>query len=169
MIHSVFVDGGVIKRNPSTYGGTWAYVFVDENDQEIGRRSGYVTPQEIGLPTITNNLTELLAAVNAMLHLPEDFAGTIHTDSFVTLCRITARNPKMNGIPDHLQDRMWVARKRLVNFGKHMVVQVDGHPTKDQLFKGKGKRGNPVSKFNVLCDDLCGMEARKFLKSLQPS
>jgi hypothetical protein len=47
--------------------------------------------------------------------------------------------------------------------GKVDYRHVDGHPTASQLKLGIGKRGNPVSKWNVMADELCNkasMEAQ---------
>ena len=163
MIASVFADGGVILKNPSVHGGTFAFVLVDENGQEISHASGTVTPSDIGLPTVSNNYSELLACVNAMLYVPQEWDGTIYTDSFVTMCRLTAKNPGMKGIPKDLRVRTWEARLRL---GAFKVTLLDGHPTKDQLFSGIGKRGNPVSRWNDFCDRLCKEQARKFMANI---
>lgn len=157
---SLYVDGGVVQKNPSTIGGTWACVFVDAAGNEISRVSGFVTPAEIGLEAVTNNYTELLAAVEGLSRVAWPWTGTIFTDSNVTRCRLTGKNPGMNGIPFSLCERLRVCRKGLDPI---VAVLLDGHPTKKQLEAGVGKRGSPVSKFNVLCDRLCGEEAARYL------
>lgn len=152
----VYVDGGVVRQNPSPIGGTWACVLVDVNGRELDRASGFVSRESLGMD-VTNNFTELLAAVEGLERLPDGWSGTLHTDSNVTRCRIIGRNPGMNGIPQALRDRLAACKKRL---GFIRVVLLDGHPTRDQLFRGSGKRGNPVSKWNVLCDELCTIAGR---------
>lgn len=151
-MNEVYCDGGVIGRNPSTIGGTWAYV-VPHTDGTCTVESGVVTPQEAGLPVITNNYTELFAVVKAMENLPEGWDGTIFTDSNVTVSRIVRRRkpPKFEGIPADLQLRLAEARKRIV----YDVVLIAGHPTKEELRLGKNHKGTPVSKWNVIADEAC--------------
>lgn len=166
-IVEVYCGGGVVKKNPSPIGGTWACVMVGPKNEssdgrgldnnELSRHSGFITPQQAGLPAISNNYTELLAAVEAMERLPDGWEGPLFTDSFVTVCRLTSVAPKMNGIPDDLQRRMWLSRDRL----KITACLLDGHPTKFHPKRGIGKRGNKVSRWNVLADFLCGEEAVK--------
>lgn len=152
-----YADGGVIGRNPSLDGGTWAWCIVHRDD-EVQCGSGIITPAEAGMEVITNNLTELLAIVRLMQHLDDGWDGVIHTDSWITVCRIRNKKPAFNGIPEWLQDELWRHRKRLA----YSVEHLDGHPTKEQLESGIGKRGNKCSKWNVLCDELCNEEAMKF-------
>lgn len=162
---AVYADGGVININPSPHGGTWACIFVDlatgpaPGGTIILTASGIVTPNDIGLPTVSNNLTELLACVEAMERLPDGWGGVIHTDSYVTLCRLANANPSFSGIPDHLRTRTWTARRRL---GRFSVALLDGHPTRAQLAAGIGKRGNKVSAWNVACDKECGRLAAEW-------
>lgn len=146
-IGEVYCDGGVIGCNPSELGGTWSFVVPG-----CPIVSGVVTPREAGLPKITNNYTELLAAVQALENMPAGWAGTIYTDSQITLFRIRNQKPKFNGIPQDLQQRVWAARKRL---GNYQVVLVGGHPTQNDLALGQDSRGLPVSKWNVECDKEC--------------
>jgi len=46
------------------------------------------------------------------------------------------------------------------------VVLLGGHPNKKELASWIRKDGLPVSKFNVLCDKLCGERAAEHLKAL---
>lgn len=156
---ALFADGGVIGRNPSKHGGTWAWCQVESDTVVRLKASGVVTPAEAWLDTITNNYTELMAAVRGMESLPEGWDGLIHTDSYVTLCRISLPKAKFNGIPKDFEERTWAARKRL---GKYRVVLLGGHPTKADLLKGIRTDGLPVSRWNVLCDRLCNQEAQKW-------
>jgi ribonuclease HI len=155
----VYCDGGVIQVNPSPIGGTWAYVIVDQDGVEVRRAFGVVTPAEIGMPAVTNNFTEFFAALQAFYFLPKGWAGRLHTDSNVTRLRLIYPNAKMNGIPNPWQELLRYFRSHLGGFN---VTLLDGHPTKAQLEKGVGKRGNPVSKWNVLCDKLCTEAGRAF-------
>lgn len=158
----LYCDGGLIGANPSRLGGTWACVIVTHG---VGHEvfSGIVTPADAGMGTISNNYTELEAAVQALERAPAGWTGVIHTDSNVTRCRLIAKKPKMKGIPGHLQERLRKAKARV---GAFTVVLLDGHPTPLQLMHGKGKRGNPVSAWNVKCDAECTRLANQFKSRL---
>ncbi len=151
---SAYCDGGVIGKNPSDQGGTWAYVLVGPDGMEITRASGVVLASEIGMD-VTNNYTELWAAFEMMRALPAGWTGKAITDSFITLCRMRNRKAKMNGIPEKLQ-KVFRAEVSRVNAGGVTFELVKGHPTRNQLANGIG------SKWNVLCDRLCTKQAEDF-------
>lgn len=172
MIKDVYVDGGCIGSNPSALGGTWAWCFVDEKGQRTDSECGHVTPQMISLPLVTNNLTELLAAIHAMEALPDGWDGTIHTDSQVTWRRITrtplttasgkpAKPQKFKGIPVQVRVRLNLAMARM---GKYNVATVGGHPTGKHFADGH-KGGAAVSVHNMFVDDLCNKAKEIFLKT----
>jgi len=152
----LYVDGGVCGKNPSPVGGTWAWCQV-ENGEMIRQGSGIITPEDIGLPVVSNNFTEIYAAIRGLQSMPEDWAGTIFTDSLITLRRIT-KGGKFNGIPEWLrasvgalkQDRKWQA------------VLVKGHPSREDLERGCTMDGKPVSAWNVFCDKECNRLAMGF-------
>lgn len=158
----LYTDGGVIKKNPSEIGGTWAarYVVCGEVKKEL---SGTITPKAAGLPTITNNLTEMLALLRDLEMLPETFNGYILSDSQITLGR-TFQGWKWSNIPNWMHAIYQVQRQRL-RWNLITPVLLAGHPTKEQLEKGIGKHGYPVSEHNVWCDKACGAEAEKFLQA----
>lgn len=163
-IVQVFCDGGVITANPSVIGGTWAWVQVGLTGERIKHGSGVVVPSQVGLPKITNNLTELLAVLEAVAHLSDGWHGTILTDSQVTLRRIDRRNrnPAMNGIPEFMVKRVREMKARLGVYG---VTLLAGHPTQEDLRKGRKQKGaisNPVSAHNVFCDWLCNQQSIGF-------
>jgi ribonuclease HI len=91
---NIYVDGGVIGPNPSPKGGTFAYIFIEGKEKRMLSGSGIVTPSEMGLDSITNNLTELLAAVNALEHFDKwneksDYSKIVLlTDSRITKYRM---------------------------------------------------------------------------------
>ena len=156
-------------KNPSTHGGTWAYCLAGgEADTEVyGLASGVVTPAMIGLPTVTNNFTELYAAVMGLTALPNAWSGKIYTDSRVTQLRLIGALPKqapvkMNGIPDWLEKLL----KAQVDYRglSYQVVLLDGHPTRKHLSEGVSEVGLPVHANNVLCDKLCGEQSARWLK-----
>ena len=158
MIDSVYTDGGVVLKNPSDIGGTWAYCYVNEGGL-VSEASGYFLPGDLGMKQFTNNFTELLAALLAMEGLPDNWCGTIYTDSFVTKCRIELETVKFNGIPYPIQARVRYTRRRL---GGYKVVLLGGHPSKADIVAGYRKKDNlPVSVFNKRCDDLRRIRAKE--------
>jgi ribonuclease HI len=159
-VTSVYSDGGVIGKNPSNIGGTWAFCYVGELGARIHGQAGTVAPDLVGLPTITNNMTELLALLLAIEQLPAGWAGDLYTDSLITLRRFhRPRRAKFAGIPDVIRDRVIAAVERLGQLTLHLL---NGHPTKDELAAGISKRGCPVSVHNVWCDKACGEAAKAF-------
>src|SRR4051812_27988621 len=99
-----YTDGGVIGANPSPIGGTWAFCIVDAGER-ITCESGIITPEQAGLPAITNNLTELLAIVNGREALPWAWSGTIYSDSWVSLQRVFLA-AKLANVPPWLVHRL---------------------------------------------------------------
>src|SRR5574338_1198510 len=96
-MNGLYVDGGVIGKNPSTQGGTWAARLM-RDAFVVCEIKGVVTPKEAKLKEITNNLTEMLALIRGLQLLPTAWTGTIFSDSMVTLGRVF-EGWKWNGIP----------------------------------------------------------------------
>lgn len=162
----LYADGGVINKNPSALGGTWAWCQIDEYNRMTVSDSGILTPKEVGLVAVTNNVTELFALVSGITHLRENWQGHIFTDSYITIRRVFHRGA-MNGVPDWLARETEDAYQKL----KHMKllnkgVLLDGHPTEEQLRTGKGKRGNLVSEWNRHCDRECNRRGSLFGKEV---
>lgn len=155
----IFADGGVVAVNPSPTGGMWAYVLVDAAGRRIGEQAGTLTPDEAGLPAITNNVTELLAAVRAMQAVPDGWAGVLWTDSRLTMMRVRRDDPekKLKGVPGWLKRELTAARARL---GEYRVELLGGHPTRIELANGRRRDGKPVSVHNVYVDRLCVEQGR---------
>jgi ribonuclease HI len=159
MIASVYCDGGVIGRNPSPHGGTWAYCRIDQAGVRVDHASGYVFPVIPG-NTVSNNVSELYAAVRALESLPDGWTGTLYTDSHVTECRVNRpRKASMKGVPCGLVEDLENVVDRL---GTITVVLLGGHPTKAELYAGMRKDGMLVSSHNVFCDHLCSKLALEF-------
>lgn len=157
---SLYCDGGIIGANPSAVGGTWAFVVVDpDENRPLHSSSGVVTPEDAGLPTVTNNYTELRAALEALDEVKDGWAGKLYTDSNVTRCRLTNPRAALKGIPEYMEIWLYETRSRL---GAFTVVLLSGHPTQKQLEEGKGSGGRPVSEWNVLCDQMCTAEASRY-------
>lgn len=166
MTWEVYADGGIIRKNPSRLGGTTAYRILEGG--VVVREGGSVySPEDLGVAEVTNNLTELLAVVEA-LHAYREAAGgralegTVYSDSRVTLLRVFEA-ARLNGVPGWLAAELQGIQRGGLLAGARYVL-LDGHPTRQQLEAGRGKRGNPVSAHNVWCDRRCGELAEAFLK-----
>lgn len=161
-IVAVYTDGGVIKKNPSPFGGTWAWCGVDKDGNRIVEKSGSVPATETR--TVSNNHTEQIAIVKALEFLPDNWNGTVYSDSMVALGRVFDSWSERN-LPKNISMRSKAAVARL---GKIDRVLLQGHPTKADLECGIGKKRNlPVSIHNVWCDKACGLEAKKFIENLE--
>jgi ribonuclease HI len=157
----LFTDGGCSRKNPSPYGISWAYVAADENDTIIKQDSGAISTALCGKFKASNNLAEMIAAVKAL-----EFAAhtqvqkaTLYSDSELTLNRIFKDYSK-DGLPKNVTARLGTA---VAKINKLDGVLVGGHPSKKELKAGVGKKGLPVSEYNVLCDKLCKEEAKTLL------
>jgi len=161
---ALYADGGVIGVNPSVTGGTYAWVAVDPEDHEVCYASGIVLPDP-DWPTISNNLTELIAILEGLEALGPDWTGTVYSDSQVTLGRVFTGWARKN-VPPWANDRLNAIIMQPAH--RHRGYQLlQGHPTVADLERGIGaKRGLPVSKWNVRCDDLCQEAPRKLMEQL---
>jgi ribonuclease HI len=160
-MNELYVDGGVIRKNPSAIGGTWAARLV-EDGRVLWGTGGVITPKEAQMPEITNNLTEMLALVRGLSLLPDDWQGTVYSDSEITLGR-AFMGWKWKNIPLWLHHEYQAQVKRLKYWPVIRYVRLDGHPTREHLATGKGKRGGPVSVHNAWCDEACGHAAAVFM------
>ena len=155
----LFCDGGVIGKNPSTEGGTWAWCIVDEQDALLYSSNGTISPAEMGTARVTNNQTELLAMVRGLQVLRSDEPVWILSDSSVTLGRMF-HDFQWKNIPAWLKHE---AAQEINNRGGLVAMArrgykytlLDGHPTRAELALGTGRRGHPVSPWNVWCDHAC--------------
>jgi ribonuclease HI len=163
--NQLYCDGGVIGRNPSTVGGTWAFRLL-QNGQLSHANSGVITVHESQMETVSNNLTEMLALVRGLQSLQPYWFGTVYSDSQITLGRAFG-TWKWNNIPEWLHDGFEREKARLINFSRIQHVLLQGHPTRKELAAGFGSRGYPVSIHNVFCDQACNEQARKFLESVK--
>ena len=157
-ITAVYTDGGCIGTNPSRIGGTWAYCLVDMAGERIVEASGVITPIQANVVAVTNNLTELLALVYGLERLPLGWAGTVYSDSWVSLQRVFLA-AKLRNVPPWLVQRLQALQKsgRLAEMKYELL---DGHPTRAELLAGIGKRGHKVSEHNVWADEACQKAAR---------
>lgn len=153
----LYTDGGVISKNPSPYGGTWAWVLVHE-DKIVASESG-ILPAKDG--PVTNNQTELLAIIEGLQEIPLHSVAEICSDSNVSLGRVF-RGSSFNNIPFWMETRLKQSIKYFSYWNQFSYTLLDGHPTKAQLASGVGRHGHPVSKWNKLADDLCRAEADRY-------
>lgn len=157
----LYTDGGVVLKNPSTIGGTWAWCLVEDN-KVIRQDSGYITPKQMRSPTVTNNQTELLAVVYGLADLEYNIVVEVRSDSEITLGRVF-KNYSFNNIPTWMILKLKGEKTRLTNFRKFTYELMDGHPTQAQIEKGIGKKGHVTSHWNAWCDEECKRQARKLL------
>lgn len=158
MTDGLFCDGGVIRLNPSPFGGTWAWTLVS-NNLMVQKGSGLLLPKMLNSETISNNVTELYAALRALEAMDSEWRGTLYTDSMVTLQRLKGRGTQ-DGLP--IMMKQWL--EETLAKGPIEVELVSGHPTKLELLRGRS-RGRKVSLFNVWCDKRCTKLARQWSKA----
>lgn len=164
----LYADGGVIRQNPSPFGGTWAICMVNHLDQLVWKNSGIISPEDMETPFVTNNQTELLAVIYGLQRvMTSENDLEVCSDSQITLMRVFGHSP-FNNIPEWMINLLRWEQKRLTYFKKFTHTLMDGHPTKAQVESGIGKKGHVTSKWNVLCDKLCNEQAEKFLNSITP-
>ena len=130
--HEIYVDGGVVAKNPSKLGGTWCYVWVDKKGFKIKHECGLLLPKDLGVKAVTNNHTELYAAMQGLLSVQDYYwRGVIYTDSKITLQRITYSN-SFKSITDFMRECVQELKKdRLWRVGL-----LKGHPNKKDLIIG---------------------------------
>lgn len=160
----LYTDGGVISKNPSPYGGTWAWILV-RDEQIVDQGSGILRPEMIDLfNTVTNNQSELFALIRGLSCLEAHVTLEICSDSNVSLGRVF-RGSSFHNIPSWMVGELNGQRRRFLNWSKFSYTLMDGHPTKEHLALGIGKRGHPVSIFNKMCDDLCREQSDLYWKN----
>lgn len=159
---TVACDGGLVGTNPSKLGGSYAWIHIGESGNSVAHASGIVTPEFLRITPVTNNHTELIAMLFAIENLPEGWSGAVLCDSYVTIRRVFYGGT-MKNVPGWLVERVGAVMRRIDRV-KCRPVLLDGHPTKDELARGRGKRGHMVSPFNVFCDRACQARAREFFE-----
>jgi ribonuclease HI len=160
-VAKVYCDGGVMQINPSPLGAAWAWCHTNDKNVVLTEESGLLLPSKTW-PQITNNYAEYVACLRALEALPDDWHGSVYTDSNVTIGRMS-KGWATEGIPELLVTR---ARHCLSRLGVIDWYLLDGHPTRAQLREGYGKRGNPVSIHNVWCDEQCSRLMLEYAKTL---
>jgi ribonuclease HI len=165
-VAAIYTDGGVVLVNPSPIGGTWAFCYVGFDGERIYGTGGSLTPADVGLPWVSNNLTEHLAILHAIEQLPERWSGPVYSDSLNAIR--TFRQPIPDKRPTWIPDAIWQRRCAALNaVGNLDFTLLGGHPTKAELAAGKRKDGKPVSTHNAWCDTRCGEEAAKMTQATE--
>lgn len=169
MTDFLYADGGVISRNPSAIGGTWAWVRV-EDDRDTAHESGVLLSATTGTETVSNNNTELWALLQGIAALPDGWEGTVASDSMIALGWIF-HGFKVNNIPQPLREKLCAVLQDAERRGLKMTPKMlAGHPKPADIKAGirLSKAPHlPVSSWNVFCDDLCGKRGRLYLLSLK--
>ena len=132
---------------------------VDDAGQRVYHAAGMVTPDAMRVPAVSNNHTELLALVRGLDYLPDDFTGTVYSDSAVSLQRVFEA-ARLHNVPAWLVADLQRIQKS-GRLARMRYALLDGHPTRAHLAAGIGKRGHVVSEHNVWCDAQCTAIARQ--------
>jgi ribonuclease HI len=158
-MEELFCDGGLIGRNPSREGGTWAWRLVIDG-VAVRSDSGILRPSDIGTEMITNNNTELYAILRAIDEVPTGWRGRLSSDSRVALGWVFKRYDSRR-VPDVLLRMLLAIRDTAVT--KNIVPRLlQGHPTREDLDCGIGARRDlPVSVHQEWCDRECGRMAAR--------
>lgn len=149
-VDSIYTDGGIIGRNPSPDGGTWAVVFVKDGAM-VAERSGVILPTDIGMETVENNIAETIAIMLGLEALPPGWSGQVFGDNLNSIRRAREPNKIKAIVPKFIKDRIVAARSELAP----AFELLGGHPTKAEVEAGRRADGKLVSKWNVLADKLC--------------
>ena len=161
---TLYTDGGVIRKNPSPIGGTYAWILLD-GGSVMDKGFGTISPDRMGTLFVTNNQTELYAVLKGLDAVYKDEVIKICSDSQITLGRLF-EGYAFNNIPKWMKDDLVKEQNRLSRFFDFSYELLDGHPTKAQIKSGTGKRGHPTSEWNVWCDKKCNEAARIYLEEL---
>ena len=157
--NQLFADGGVIGRNPSGIGGTYAFSVL-KNGKVIQTGGSVIVP--VRESRVSNNVSEFIAVLEGLEKLPSNWVGIVYSDSKVTLGRFFC-DWSLTNIPSDLQQQMRDEKLRLIHFSDIQYCLLEGHPTKSDLARGFGKNGYPVHEQNVWCDKTCKSLAKAFL------
>lgn len=184
LIRAIFTDGGVILRNPSEIGGTWAWCAVTQAGDHILESTGYLLPSNAPEDLawcrmkdqyVTNNQTEFYAAMRALETMEAGWSGILASDSEITLKRVERLIQGYRiDLPLDWALRTSVALNRL---GEIRLRHVPGHPTAKDLALGyvvkQFRDGHGVmrpkqvrvSRHQVWCDDQCRQLAKDARKA----
>lgn len=160
-VHELYCDGGVVGRNPSPIGGTFAWCLVDAGER-VAERVGGLLPSDMGVLHVSNNNSELTALLDGLENLPAGWDGRVNSDSQVALGWVFL-GWSQEKVPAPLRERLNAMRQsgRLAGLRWRLL---QGHPTKADLACGIGKKRTlPVSEHNVYVDQACQAHAKAML------
>lgn len=160
--YDLWTDGGTLGRNPSPIGGVWAWTLVNERGVKLECDSGGFEPKALDMPTLSNNVMELYAALRGLVEMPQGWAGFLYTDSKITWYRL-ASSDSFKGVPPKLKDMCLQLRARKM----WTPLLVAGHPTKEDLLVGYNRKGLKASTHNQWCDHECRRQAAILWKKIQ--
>jgi hypothetical protein len=177
-ITHAFSDGGVLLRNPSPIGGTWAIRLVSAAGECVASAAGIIlTRQEIlscpssyepfvhDVDEVENNSTEAHAIAEALSRLPDGWSGTFCSDSENALGWAFGNVP-LRSVMRATRDLYLRHRRRL---GSIKPVLLAGHPSEREIQAGykinqRSGRSYPVSVHNRECDRACSALADTYCK-----
>lgn len=159
----LYTDGGVIQKNPSTIGGTWAYCLVTSKGNMLYEDYDVERPERFNNKLVTNNQMELLAVIRGLQTIQRDMIIHVCSDSEITLGRVF-KNYSMENIPDWMVNELDTEKRRLNQFKHFRCTLLSGHPTKSQLQAGVGRNGHLVSYWNKHVDELCKLASERYLE-----
>jgi hypothetical protein len=149
-------------RDLPGYPGCW----IDAEGKRIASTVGHVLPADLGLPWVSNNVTEVLGILAGLEALEDGWCGVVYSDS---LCAInTVRNCLKKSKPPKWLPAPILARAKTVvaRLGEVMYVLLGGHPNRKELAAGFRSDGKPCSEHNVHCDKLCKREGEELAAAL---
>lgn len=160
-VKAIYTDGGVVGRNPSPIGGTFAWCHVDRHGLRLATNAGILKPEPALVHAISSNVMELYALIECLLALPAEWYGVVGCDSMITIGRVFD-SWQLAQIPNWLIARLGQALRH-VDIEKCKPVLLAGHPTQGELDVGfSKKRQLAVSIHNVWCDAECNEQKRFF-------
>jgi ribonuclease HI len=142
----LYTDGSTIMKNPSPYGGTYAWIVVNSANKAVMTGSGVYTPDKIGADVVTNNQMELVAILHGLqaARTKGHVIREIVSDSRITLGRL------FDG---------W----RLKNVPDWMIEMMDN--TSLRGVRGTFVKGHSGDYWNEMADKMTNDEGVAFLQS----
>lgn len=163
----VFVDGGLLGRNPSPIGGTYGIVYIQIDDTVISELSGVIDAETLGYNGfVSNNVSELYALCLGILKITPVHGLEVHfySDSEITLGRVFCGDA-LNNVPDWLKEMTRNARLHLRKLNLKGYTLLAGHSSIADCAAGWNKAKNlPASKWNTHVDRMCNQARAKYEK-----
>ncbi len=166
-IGRVVCDGGIARVNPSPDGGMWAFRARGVCGTLVAEAVGVVLPSEIGMTTVSNNLTEALAVLIALEWLPAGWSGEVRTDSLNAI-RVFRDDPEREWLPRDIVERAGEALDRV---GRITWTLVKGHPLKKHIVRSHAgetvlsAKGYPYCLDNHWADEACTQAWKTYKES----